>query len=141
MVLDEQTIPRTNITLNEVRGVMREQCKRDFNTPEKLLKSLNGEGTKAVFLATRCPKCESIFLHLCTGRDLYMYKNYEVWDIYWGDKNGIYRCTNCGAYDTLFLQHHTGKVIFDNSELPDMKFTIMNKETIEYCKTPLLKAR
>jgi len=134
MALDKQTEPRANITLEEVREVMKKQFKEGFNTPEELLVSLNKEGTKAVLLATRCPECKTVFLHLSTDKDLYYYKKYTLWNIYWND----HKCPECGAYDTLFLQHHTGKVVFDNSGISDPTFSLINKETIEYCKTPLV---
>ncbi len=133
--IDEQTKPRANITLEEVKEVMKEQFNEDCDTPEKLLAKLNESGEKAVLTATRCPECKKIFLHLSVGEELYYYKQYELWNIYWGDDH---ECPECDAYDTLFLQHHTGKVVFDNSGMKDVEYTLNNKETIEYCKTPLL---
>lgn len=132
--LDNQTKIRANITLDEVKEAMKEQFNGEYDTPEKLLEALNKDEVKAVFTATRCPECQKVFLHLSTGEELYYYKKYELWNIHWGDEE----CPECGAYDSLFLQHHTGKVIFDNSGMKDVEYTLSNKETIEYCKTPLL---
>jgi hypothetical protein len=134
--LDEQTKQRANITLKEVKEAMKEQLKEDANTPEKLLRKLAENDLKAVFIATKCPECESIFLHTCVGKDLHFYKNYELWNINWGD-----HCPKCNAYDALFLQHHTGKVIFDNTGIGDCKLSLLNKETLDYCKTPLISTQ
>ena len=134
--IDEQTISRSNITITEVKDAMKIQFNKDVNTPKKLLDKLNKDNKKGVLLATRCPECKSIFLHLCLDTDLYYYKQYELWNISWGE----HTCPECNAYDTLFLQHHTGKVVFDNSGIPDTEFTVINHKTIKYCKTPLISS-
>jgi hypothetical protein len=137
-MLDKQTIKRANITLKEIEKTMIKQFNPNYNTPLKLLKELNKNNKKAVFLATKCPNCKNIFLYLATNENLYYYKNYELWNITWEQDA---TCPICKTNDCLFLQHHTGKVIFDNTNIPNKKTTIINKETIEYCKTPLIKEK
>ena len=109
--------------MDEVTEAMPRVFKRPYNTPQKLKASLQKKGLKAVLLATKCGECKAVMLHMSTDQDLYYYKNYELWNIHWGDDA---ECPMCGGYDSLFAQHHTCRVVFDTSGMPDIKYSLGN---------------
>ena len=119
--MQEQERLARGITLAEVRAAMKRQFKANVDTPEKLKTSLIAQGKPAVLIATKCGQCNDLFLHLVMGQDLYFYKNYELWNINWGNEAS---CPHCETQDVLFGQHHTSKVVFDTSNIPDIHYSL-----------------
>jgi hypothetical protein len=151
----QEELART-ITLAEVNKVLPKQFPyAKWKSAKAMLKFALKNKDKLVLLASKCGDCETTFLYLVADTpvygsttDLYIYKNYELWNAYFAqpepeegseeaeyyDPNEPY-CPECGETDCLFFQHHTVKVVFDTSGLPDVKY---NLGDISVLKEPLL---